>query len=198
MHRSIRPARLRALALLALPLCLGLATPGTPLPGRTVTATAAGFDWPLRPVPRVARAFQPPSHPYGPGHRGADLVGRAGQPVLAAGPGVVIYAGPLAGRGVVSVLHPNGMRTTYEPVRASIRRGQPVRGGDKLGELEPGHPGCDAAACLHWGLLREHRYLDPLVLVRLAPVRLLPWPDDPGPPGPDQPTGTAMPASSAN
>lgn len=178
MHRSIRLGRLSALVTLALLVGAGLANAAGPPMGPVRAAPAADFDWPLRPAPPVARAFQPPSHPYGPGHRGADLVGQTGQPVLAASAGVVVYAGPLAGRGVASVLHPNGMRTTYEPVRVSVRPGQSVRGGERLGTLEAGHPGCPSAACLHWGLLREHRYLDPLLLVRVAPVRLLPWPDD--------------------
>jgi murein DD-endopeptidase MepM/ murein hydrolase activator NlpD len=140
---------------------------------------SSGFGWPLRPVPEVSRGFQPPSRPYGPGHRGADLTGRVGQPVLAAGDGVVLYAGPLADRGVVSVRHPNGLRTTYEPVDPVVRPGQLVRRGAPVGTLRSGHSGCPVAACLHWGLLRDQRYLDPLLLVRATAVRLLPWREDP-------------------
>jgi murein DD-endopeptidase MepM/ murein hydrolase activator NlpD len=139
---------------------------------------AGPYGWPLRPIPTVGRPFQPPSRPYGPGHRGVDLVGAPGQVVVAAGNGVVFYAGPLADRGVVSVRHPDGLRTTYEPLVATVRPGDRVRRGDPLGILRPGHPGCAAAACLHWGLLREREYLDPLALVRPGPVRLLPWTDD--------------------
>jgi murein DD-endopeptidase MepM/ murein hydrolase activator NlpD len=138
------------------------------------------FDWPLRPRPVVGRPFRPPSHPYGPGHRGADLVGGPGLPVTSAGDGVVLYAGQLAGRGVVSVRHAGGLRTTYEPVSPSVRAGRVVHRGEPLGTLLPGHPGCPAAACLHWGLLRERTYLDPLLLVRATAVRLLPWTDPPG------------------
>jgi murein DD-endopeptidase MepM/ murein hydrolase activator NlpD len=140
------------------------------------TGPVARFDWPLSPVPRVSRAFQPETHPYGPGHRGADLVGTPGQPVESAADGVVVYAGPLAGRGVASVDHADGLRTTYEPVAVSVRPGQLVRRGQRLGTLQAGHPGCPEPACLHWGLRREHTYLDPLLLVRRTRVRLLPWP----------------------
>ena len=52
--------------------------PGIPVP-------VSEFGWPLQPVPAVSRPFQPPSRPYGPGHRGADLVGTEGRPVLSAG-----------------------------------------------------------------------------------------------------------------
>jgi murein DD-endopeptidase MepM/ murein hydrolase activator NlpD len=143
---------------------------------------AARYGWPLPRRPSLGRPFQPPTHPYGPGHRGADLVGYPGEPVLAAGDGVVVYAGPLAGRGVVSVQHPDGLRTTYEPVMAVVRGGQRVVGGQTLGSLAPGHLGCPAPACLHWGLRRDGEYLDPLQLVRRTRVRLLPWPPATGPP----------------
>jgi murein DD-endopeptidase MepM/ murein hydrolase activator NlpD len=96
--------------------------------------------------------------------------------VLAAGEGVVVYAGSLAERGVASVDHAGGLRTTYEPITAVVRPGQRVRRGQPIGRLEAGHPGCPAGACLHWGLRRGRAYLDPLLLVRSGPVRLLPRP----------------------
>jgi murein DD-endopeptidase MepM/ murein hydrolase activator NlpD len=94
--------------------------------------------------------------------------------VRAAGPGTVIFAGRVAGRGVISVAHPGGLRTTYEPVTATVSVGEPVAAGALLGTLEAGHPGCPAAACLHWGLRRGDVYLDPLALLGLGRVRLLP------------------------
>ncbi len=113
--------------------------------------------------------------PYGPGHRGVDLAGHAGQLVLAAADGVVVFAAPLAGRGVVSVQHPDGLRTTYEPVAALVTAGAAVRRGQPLGELAPGHPSCAPAVCLHWGVRRGTEYLDPLRLVAGGRIRLLPW-----------------------
>lgn len=132
------------------------------------------FGWPLAGFPGVLRPFDPPEGPYGPGHRGVDLGGTVDQPVLAAGTGVVVFAGVVAGKPVVSVDHPNGLRTTYEPVVATVTPGQPVARGDQLGTLQPGHPGCPAAACLHWGVRRGTEYLDPLRLLAQSPVRLLP------------------------
>jgi murein DD-endopeptidase MepM/ murein hydrolase activator NlpD len=149
-------------------------------PGTRAEPTSP-FSWPLAPAPTVSRAFQPPSKPYGPGHRGVDLIGAPGQPVLAAGAGTVVYAGPLADRGVVSVDHADGLRTTYEPVTAMVHPGQVLHRGEPVGALAAGHLGCSASACLHWGLRRDGQYLDPLMLVRPARVRLLPWPVDPEP-----------------
>nr|WP_296767549.1 M23 family metallopeptidase [Rhodococcus sp. (in: high G+C Gram-positive bacteria)] len=135
---------------------------------------AAGqFRWPLAPRPAIVNAFDPPEHDWLPGHRGVDLAGFDGQAVFAVADGVVVFAGEVAGKPVVSVEHPNGLRSTYEPVRASVAAGYRVRAGDIVGLLETGHPGCDEA-CLHWGLRRDRVYLDPLALLGTTPIRLLP------------------------
>jgi murein DD-endopeptidase MepM/ murein hydrolase activator NlpD len=129
--------------------------------------------WPLRGAVAVTRAFNRPVTPYGPGHRGVDLASSPQAPVLAAAGGVVSFAGPVAGRGVVAIDH-GGARTTYEPLRPTVTVGAVVRAGDVLGWLTVGHPGCPAVACLHWGLLRGAVYLDPLAAFRRVPPRLLP------------------------
>jgi len=138
-------------------------------------AEVALWTWPLAGEPTVSRPFQPPPAPYAAGHRGVDLSGVAGQPVRAAGAGVVAFAGMVAGRPVVSVEHPDGLRTTYEPVQPGVAAGQVVARGSPLGTLVAGHAGCSGEACLHWGLRRGEVYLDPLSLLRPPRVRLLPW-----------------------
>ncbi|WP_372476843.1 M23 family metallopeptidase, partial [Pseudonocardia terrae] len=163
-------------------------TPGPPMPGpvpgrpsSAELAPGVEYGWPLAPVPAVARPFDEPPFRYGRGHRGADLVGGVGQAVFAARDGVVVFAGPVAGRGVVSVEHTDGLRTTYEPVTGTVAVGVRVARGDPIGVLEAGHAGCPAEACLHWGVRRGVRstseYMDPLVLLRPRHVRLLPLPD---------------------
>src|SRR6185369_7063201 len=84
-----------------------------------VRADEGRLNWPLRPRPAVLRAFDAPSPNWQRGHRGVDLAAVPGQPVYAAGQGTVVFAGDLAGRPVVSVAHPGGLRTTYEPVTAA-------------------------------------------------------------------------------
>lgn len=136
------------------------------------------LDWPLRPAPAVARGFDAPSPDWNPGHRGVDLPGSPGQPVYAAGAATVVFAGVLAGRPVVSLAHPGGLRTSYEPVRALVRVGQAVTADSVIGSLVAGHAGCRAAACLHWGAMwgpaSRADYVDPLGLLRSTPVRLKP------------------------
>jgi murein DD-endopeptidase MepM/ murein hydrolase activator NlpD len=130
------------------------------------------WTWPLSP-PQIERLFDPPSHPWGAGHRGVDLAGAEGQAVRSAGAGVVVYAGLLAGRGVVSVSH-GALRTTYEPVAPAVRAGTRVAAGSVLGTLTTDRSHCQHMACLHWGLRQGDRYLDPLSLIATGPPRLLP------------------------
>lgn len=147
-------------------------TSGVRAPEQVATAKPR-FDWPLSGPPHVLRRFDPPPRPWLPGHRGVDLAGTAGVAVHAAGPGRVAFAGSVAGVGVVSIDHAGGLRTTYEPVAATVRVGQSLATGDVIGTLLPGHAGCPVAACLHWGLRRGEVYLDPLSLLGFGRVRLL-------------------------
>ena len=152
--------------------------------------TALLLVWPL-PEPHVERRFEPPPQPWAAGHRGVDLAGEAGQEVVATGPGTVSFAGSVAGKGVVSILLDDSgdppLRTTYEPVRPEVSAGERVLAGQVVGTLRVRPTHCGEKACLHWGLRRGKRYLDPLSLVRPERPVLLPVPQ-----GPDE----ALPAAS--
>jgi murein DD-endopeptidase MepM/ murein hydrolase activator NlpD len=148
-------------------------------PGGTVGSVgpvAVSYRPPVAGTLKVLRGFDPPAAPFGPGHLGVDLALAQGAPVLAAAAGTVTFAGQVAGRGVVVVQHSDGIRTEYEPVVPSVRRGAVVAGGTVIGNLSGAHRGCPSTGCLHWGARRGGSYLDPLsLLAPLGPVRLLPW-----------------------
>ncbi|BBY66145.1 peptidoglycan DD-metalloendopeptidase family protein [Mycolicibacterium helvum] len=141
-------------------------------------ADSARLVWPLRPPPAMTRAFDAPSPDWQRGHRGVDLAGVPGQPVYAAAAATVVFAGALAGRPVVSLVHAGGLRTSYEPVEAVVQVGQLVDSSTALGRLLPGHAGCPATACLHWGAMwgpaSRADYVDPLGLLASTPIRLKP------------------------
>jgi Membrane proteins related to metalloendopeptidases len=126
----------------------------------------------------VVGAFDPPAEPWLPGHRGVDLAATLGQSVYAAGAGTVSFAGRVGGIGVVSITHPDGLRTTYEPVAGSVHTGDRVAMGTPIGTIDARLAHCPPgpAACLHWGLIRGGAYLDPLILLGLGQVRLYPSP----------------------
>ncbi|MEU3314473.1 M23 family metallopeptidase [Streptomyces sp. NPDC006662] len=128
---------------------------------------------PLPPPLSVTRWWDPPPTPYAAGHRGVDLAAPVGARVRAVGPGRVHYAGQVAGRGVLSLTLPGGLRTTYEPVRPLVAEGEAVTAGQVVAVLTEGShcPG----PCLHWGLLAgEDAYRNPLALLPAATPRLLP------------------------
>ncbi|MFH9088319.1 M23 family metallopeptidase [Streptomyces sp. NPDC017673] len=175
MRRTMRCALLWPALVLGLALGLGSAlvlltplawaeTPPVepPRPPAASVPTVARA-WPVGVRPPVLRGWEPPATVYGPGHRGVDLGAPAGAPVRAIAPGRVLFAGRVAGRGVVSVeLRGTDLRTTYEPVRASVREGEEVGAGGVVGVVEPTGSHCGTRTCVHWGLLRGEAYVNPL------------------------------------
>ncbi|MQA78574.1 MAG: peptidoglycan DD-metalloendopeptidase family protein [Streptosporangiales bacterium] len=164
---------LAAVLVLAAALCVGLASSVHAAP------SSSGWQLPLPGSPRLLRPFDPPAEQWSAGHRGVDLAATPGTDVLAAGPGVVTFAGRVAGVGVVTVAH-GDLRTTYQPVRATVRAGASVAAGDPIGVLGRGSH-CGSRGCLHWGLLRGEDYLDPMSVLRPGRSRLVPvWGVSPG------------------
>lgn len=156
------------------PVSAGAAAPALARAPGTGATARLDYDWPTGSRAAVLRGFDPPALEWLAGHRGVDLAAPAGSEVLAAADGVVAFAGVVAGRPVVSVDHADGIRTTYEPVEASVRAGQRVSRGDVLGTLVAGHR-ADAADALHWGARTGRRaYVNPLRLLAPAVIRLKP------------------------
>lgn len=93
--------------------------------------------------------------------------------MLAAGDGTVAFAGMVAGRPVLSIQH-GQVRTTYEPVAATVTIGEHVSRGQPVGRLLASGSHCGPSACLHWGALRGNMYFDPMSLLGNRAVRLLP------------------------
>lgn len=173
-----------------------------PLPGRAAPSepTPRPGVW-VRPVGgALLRGFEPPAGAWGRGHRGVDLAADPDAPIRAAGAGVIGWAGRVAGRGVVTVVHDGGLRTTYEPVTAQVAVGRRVEAGSILGVLERGTGHCGSRPCLHWGLLRGHAYLDPFALLGHGRPVLVPFwaPTEAGVRGRGQGCGSASFARSAS
>ncbi|GAA1872372.1 M23 family metallopeptidase [Myceligenerans crystallogenes] len=164
----------------------GSRSPGTTAGGPALADAAApaavpsvtGYTSPAPaayPPAGVIRRFDPPRSRWGAGHRGVDLATTAGAPVVAPGAGTVTFAGDVAGRGVVVVTHPDGLRSSLEPVRATVTVGTGVAAGDVVGSVEDSMSDhCGPDACVHWGVRRGDRYLDPLHLLYRPVIVLLP------------------------
>lgn len=134
----------------------------------------------------VMRLFVRPAERWSRGHRGVDLAAEPGTPVRSPVAGTVEFAGPVAGRTVLTVLRADGLRSSLEPLADVVEVGTPVAAGDVIGAVAApdgaagmptvrgaGH--CGTASCVHWGVRRDGEYVDPLGLLRPAPTVLLPW-----------------------
>lgn len=138
------------------------------------TSPGPRWVWPLSPRPTVAERFSAPTSTYGAGHRGLDLATTVGAPVQAVASGTVSHVGVINGRGTVSVLHASGVRSTYEPVAATVAVGDPIAAGDPIGTVEAVDGHCAPSTCLHLGAIRGRTYLDPLTLLTVPRIVLMP------------------------
>lgn len=159
-------------------------------PGIPGSAGAATTPWRPPVAGPVVRGFDAGAARFGAGHRGVDFAAPAGTEVRAAGPGVVVFAGEVAGATHVVVDHGSEVRTTVSFLASvAVRVGDHVDAGRVLGtsgggDDDTGH-GSDV---VHFGVRVGERYVDPAVLltpgdpadrVHLAPVD--PTGPDPGP-----------------
>jgi len=154
-----------------------LTAPGQAAPPEPAVDPSRGdlpFTWPLSPRPAVHRRFEQPRNQWSRGHRGVDLLAVVGQPVLTAGDGVVAFSGVVAGRGVVTVRHSSGLRTSYEPVDSRLTPGVFVHRGARIGVISATAGHCAPLACLHWGAITGATYQDPLSLLGFTRPILLP------------------------
>jgi murein DD-endopeptidase MepM/ murein hydrolase activator NlpD len=79
----------------------------------------------------IVDRFRPPSHRYGPGNRGIDYGTAAGDPIVASNHGVVEFAGRVGGDLHLTIVHPDGLRTTTAfAAELLVARGDRVRRGD--------------------------------------------------------------------
>lgn len=143
------------------------------LPAAASTETPAPsvtYRWPVTGA--VARGFSAPATSYGPGHRGVDLPVATGQPVHPMADGLVVFAGPVAGTVWLTVMHDDGVRTSYGPLEplAHARQGTWVVANEPLGRARGDAHG--RAGLLHVGARIGERYIDPASLVAGSPRRV--------------------------
>lgn len=139
----------------------------------TTTLPQTTFIAPVDPLV-VVRDFSPPAVQWGAGHRGVDLEVTPGASIRSPADGVVTYAGMVAGRPVLTILHAGGLRSSFEPVETTLIAGQPVAANSVIGTLAESYPHCPPSSCLHWGVRDGNEYINPLALVPgQGPVVLL-------------------------
>jgi Peptidase family M23 len=126
----------------------------------------AEWVWPLRGP--VITTYRNGDDPYAGGqHRGIDIAGPVGAPVVAAAGGEVRFAGTAGSSGLtVSVRTADGFDTSYLHLSSvSVRAGEVVSSGDALGAVGMTGSRSTSEPHLHFGVREagaRHAYLNPL------------------------------------
>ncbi len=114
-------------------------------------------------------------------HEGIDLAGPLGSPIVAAGDGVVVEAGPASGFGLwVVIRHANGDYSIYGHMYTYyVTVGQHVRAGQHIADI--GANGQSTGPHLHFGIARGSAfgpYLDPIPWLAARGVAIGPYDPD--------------------
>ena len=145
--------------------------------------------------PRVLRPFEKPAQRWSAGHRGVDLaVPENDRRVYAPAPGKVVFSGTVVNRKVLVLAHPDGRRSTFEPMDETLPVGTTVAAGEVIGTVavttsdnsERPYRRC-TTVCLYWGVRqggargdgsgKDAEYINPMSLLSSKePSILLPVP----------------------
>lgn len=147
--------------------------------------------------PRVVHPFEKPAQRWSAGHRGVDLaVPENDRHVYAPAPGKVVFSGTVVNRKVLVIAHPDGRRSTFEPMDEALPVGTTVAAGEVIGTVAtPDSVGGNGerpyrrctTACLYWGVRqgsargdgsgKTAEYINPMSLLgSKEPSILLPVP----------------------
>lgn len=145
--------------------------------------------------PRVVHPFEKPAQRWSAGHRGVDLaVPENDRRVYAPAPGKVVFSGTVVNRKVLVIAHPDGRRSTFEPMDEALPVGTTVAAGEVIGTVavtagstsERPYRRC-TTVCLYWGVRqggargdgsgKDAEYINPMSLLgSKEPSILLPVP----------------------
>ena len=145
--------------------------------------------------PRVIHPFEKPAQRWSAGHRGVDLaVPEHDRRVYAPAPGKVVFSGTVVNRKVLVIAHPDGRRSTFEPMDEALPVGTTVTAGEVIGTVAGAAGGNSerpyrrcSTPCLYWGVRqggargdgsgKEAEYINPMSLLgSKKPSILLPVP----------------------
>lgn len=124
--------------------------------------------WPLRISGRISSPFGQRTSPTAGAssyHKGVDIAAASGTPVVSAAAGTVVTAAYSASAGnYIMISHKPGLSTVYMHCsRLAVREGEQVEKGQVIGYV--GSTGISTGAHLHFGVLKNGEYVDPMSLV---------------------------------
>ncbi|HYD33646.1 MAG TPA: peptidoglycan DD-metalloendopeptidase family protein [Methylophilaceae bacterium] len=152
-----------------LPQSAGTVTPGPTTPAQSagteeIAGTAAASEWAWPTQGKIIKGFSDTGSA-----RGIDIAGTMGQPVMAAGPGKVIYSGQdLRGYGkLVIIKHDSNLLSVYaHNSKILVKEGQQVSKGQKIAEM--GNTDADQVK-LHFEIRQQGKSVDPMKYLTGSP-----------------------------
>ncbi|MCP5088465.1 MAG: peptidoglycan DD-metalloendopeptidase family protein [Rhodobacteraceae bacterium] len=101
-------------------------------------------------------------------HKGHDMAGRLGTPVVASGDGVVTFAGRQSGYGrLIKIKHAQGLETFYAHLnRIHVKPGQRVSRGERIGDM--GSSGRSTGVHLHYEIRKNGVAVNPIPYMKAA------------------------------
>ncbi|WP_314423806.1 M23 family metallopeptidase [uncultured Microbacterium sp.] len=170
-RRHPRPVRLLAIIVVMMTIvCTASGVPATLAVGSVGGSSLPVWDWPVEGPREILNPYRAPAHDFAAGHRGVDI-GQGGGIVRAPDDGVVAFRGTVVDRPLLTVEHPGGYVSTFEPVVSELSPGEAVTRGDPLGTV--GRGGHSATGTLHVGVRLDGVYLNPLLLFGPVPRAVL-------------------------
>lgn len=129
------------------------------------------WEWSLQMARAVAVPYRAPAHEYGAGHRGIDIPAALGVVVYAPADGIVAFRGRVVDRVLLTIRHPDGLVTTFEPLLSDLDAGDRVSAGQEIGVVDVG--GHASPGSLHLGVRSSGAYINPLLLFGEVPRAIL-------------------------
>ncbi|MCI1017962.1 M23 family metallopeptidase [Microbacterium sp. C5A9] len=165
----MRALRLLAVAALSLSISPSSVAYAVTPPGADPSSPT--WEWPVGGPRDIVAPYRAPAHDYAAGHRGVDLAAGTAAVVRAPAPGVVAFRGTVVDRPLLTIEHPGGYVSTFEPLLSDLSPGDSVSAGDPIGTVDRG--GHAAAGTLHLGVRLDGAYLNPLLLFGAVPRAVL-------------------------
>jgi murein DD-endopeptidase MepM/ murein hydrolase activator NlpD len=99
-------------------------------------------------------------------HKGYDMAGARGQPIVAPADGVVTFAGRQNGYGlVINIRHAQGFETVYAHLgKLRVKAGQTVARGDRIADM--GNTGRSTGVHLHYEIRLGGKPVNPLTYMK--------------------------------
>ncbi len=127
---------------------------------------------------QIERVFSQPNSDWGAGHRGIDLVAKAGAELASPTDAHIKFAGQVFGRPVITLLTPDNLVLEFEPacLKPSSSVGDYLETGAVFAVFCPSElPTHCIEPCLHWGVRAGEGYISAQrFLYELRPSRVKP------------------------